>query len=229
MTKKWQNSGADWAQADTDGQPTQSKDTPMFVETQTQFDPALAQAVPPKTATRRPALSGLLGDTLIETASGWQRIDTMTEGQSVQTLDGGLTRLLRLDRRMLEPSDDSVLIHLPGGCMDACSDLTLLPGQHLLVDTLDDPALEGAPFALVPALALLALNGPRRLRAEGPMAVLTPLFADEEGVYAQSGLLFHCPSLMDGAQRYPEDSFFPLLPLAQARQFLTRRAARLGA
>jgi len=204
----------------------------MFMQDLTTFAPELSVLVPQPRITARPAvsgiLSGILSGTLVESDTGWQRIETLAPGACIQTLDGGLSRLLRLARRVIGPSDELVLIHLPGGCLDACSDLTLLPGQHLLVDTLDDDSLGGAPFALVPALALLVLNGPRRIRPEAPVEVVTPLFAEEEGIYAQSGVLFHCPSLIDGPQRYPEDSFFPTLDLGRARDFLKRRAARLA-
>lgn len=200
----------------------------MFMQDLTTFAPELSVLVPQPRITARPALSGMVSGTLVESDTGWQRVETLAPGARIQTLDGGLSRLLRLARRMIRPSDDVLLIHLPGGCLDACSDLTLLPGQHLLIDTLDDDSLGGAPFALVPALALLALNGPRRIRPAAPVEVVTPLFAEEEGIYAQSGVLFHCPSLIDGPQRYPEDSFFPTLELVQARAFLKRRAARLA-
>ena len=200
----------------------------MFMQEMTAFAPELSALVPQPRTAARPALSGLLSGTLVETATGWHPVETLAAGVRIQTLDGGLARLLRLATRTIRPSDDLVLIHLPGGCLDACSDLTLLPGQHLLVDTLDDDSLGGAPFALVPALALLALDGPRRIRPDAPIEVVTPLFAEEEGIYAQSGVLFLCPSLIDGAQRYPEDSFFPVLDLGPARAFLTRRAARLA-
>ena len=200
----------------------------MFMQDLTTFAPELSVLVPQPRIPARPALSGMVSGTLVESDTGWQRVETLAPGARIQTLDGGLSRLLRLARRMIRPSDELVLIHLPGGCLDACSDLTLLPGQHLLIDTLDDDSLGGAPFALVPALALLALNGPRRIRPSAPVEVVTPLFADEEGIYAQSGVLFHCPSLIDGTQRYPEDSFFPVLDLGPARAFLQRRAARLA-
>lgn len=228
VTKKWQNSGDDWAK-DGDGPSfTQPEDTPMFMQDLTAFDPAKSFELPTPGSLRRPALSGLLAGTLVETQSGWQDVEALRPGVLVQTLDGGLARLMRLDRRQIAPGPETVMIHLPGGVLDACSDLTLLPGQHLLVDTLDDPAIGGAPFALVPALALLALKGPRRIQPAARFDVLTPLFAEEEGVYAQSGVLFHCPGLMDGAQKYPEDSFFPLLDLPTAREFLRRRQARLA-
>ena len=65
---------------------------------------------------------------MVESAAGWQTVESLAPGMRVQTLDGGLARVLRLTKRTIRPSDDLVLIHLPGGCLDACSDLLLLPG-----------------------------------------------------------------------------------------------------
>lgn len=175
-----------------------------------------------------PVTTGLVAGTLLETSSGWRAVETLTAGDCVQTLDGGLARILRLDRRSLPTTQDAPLLILQGGTHDACSDLMLLPGQHLLIDTLDDEISMGAPFALLPALAL---SGPmvRRHRPTAAIDIITPLFADEEIIYANSGVLMHCPSIADGAGRYPEDSFFPRLDIITARDFLARRALRLAA
>ena len=105
----------------------------------------------------------------------------------------------------------------------------LVPGQHVLMDTLGDPDLAPAPFAMVPAIALTSDPLIRRSFPDLGVEVITPLFAEEEIIFANSGVLLHCPSVIDGAGRYPDDSFFPRLDAATARAFLTRRAARLAA
>lgn len=175
-----------------------------------------------------PLTTGLVAGTLVETAHGWQPIDLLKAGDCVQTLDGGLARILRTDRRWLFPAQETSVLTLPGGHYDACSDLILLPGQHLLIDTLDDAITDATPFALIPALALL--NAPAEPhRPQAPLQIITPLFADEEVIYANTGVLLHCPGLLDGANRFPEDSFFPRLNLAAARALLSRRAKRLAA
>lgn len=175
-----------------------------------------------------PVTTGIVTGTLVETATGWQPIEALRRGDCVQTLDGGLAKVLHLDRRLLQPELETPLLLLPGGQYDACSDLLLLPGQHLLIDTLDDPESEGAPFALLPALALLG-SAARRHHMTQPLEIITPLFADEEVIYANTGVLLHCPGLTDGANRYPEDSFFPRLDAPRARALLARRAERLAA
>lgn len=176
-----------------------------------------------------PVTTGLVAGTLVETARGWQPIEALRIGDAIHTLDGGLARILGLDRRALSPEVETALVMIPGGTFDACSDLLLLPGQHILLDTLDDDDLGGAAFTLLPAVALAAASGIRRHRLQSPVEIVTPLFADEEIVYANSGVLLHCPGITDGAGRYPEDSFFPRLDAARARAFLARRATRLAA
>lgn len=175
-----------------------------------------------------PVVTGLVAGTLLETRSGWRPIEALAIGDCVQTLDGGLARIMAMDRRSLRPEMETPLLMIPGGHYDACSDLMLLPGQHILLDTLDDEATHGAPFAMLPARALTG-GAVRRHYAPKPLEIVTPLFADEEVVYANTGVLLHCPGITDGAGRYPDDSFFPRLDVATARGFLARRAARLAA
>ena len=86
----------------------------MFMQDAATFAPDLSTRIPAPARTGRPALSGLLTGTLVETASGWQRVETLTAGTRVQTLDGGLARLLRLHRHLIRPEDAADLIHLPG-------------------------------------------------------------------------------------------------------------------
>ena len=187
-----------------------------------------ASAIFPVETLLSPVITGIVAGTLVETTAGWQPIEALRIGDCVQTLDGGLAKILHLDRRALQPELETTLLMLPGGQYDACSDLLLLPRQHLLIDTLDDAEIDGAPFVLIPALALL--HGPaRRHRTAQPTQIVTPLFASEEVIYANSGVLLHCPGLLDGANRYPEDSFFPRLDAPRARAFLARRAERLVA
>lgn len=226
MAEKWQSLGAITARDGLVRDPLRSDSAAARLDGPAA--PAPTRDSPLLLTTPRAMPSGLLAGTLVETATGWHGIETLQPGQQVQTLDGGLVALQRVDRHRVQPNGRASLIHLPGGCLDACSDLTLLPGQHLLVDTLDDRLLAGAPFVLVPALALLALDGPRRYRPETGFEVITLRFAEEEVVFAQSGVLFHCPALHAQADRAPEDSFFPRLGLERAATFLIRRKSRLG-
>jgi hypothetical protein len=205
-----------------------AKDKPMFMQDFVNLTTEFSLVAPRQPAViPAPVVGGIVAGTLVEGANGWVAVETLRIGDKVQTLDGGLTRIHALDRRILTQAAESSLIHVPGGCYDACSDLMLVPGQHILIDTLGD--LGTAPYTLVPAVALICDTQIRRSFPDVQVAVITPLFADEEIIFANSGVLLHCPSVIDGAGRYPSDSFFPRLDAANAREFLVRRAARLAA
>ena len=202
----------------------------MFMQDFTKLTTAFAHVTPRQMpVVPAPVIGGIVAGTLVETETGWQPVDHLRIGTRVHTLDGGLTRILALDRRSLAVQAETSLIHVPGGHYDACCDLMLVPGQHVLIDTLGDRSHGAAPYVLLPAMALTSDPLIRRDFPDLTVEVITPLFAEEEVIFANSGVLLHCPSVIDGAGRYPDDSFFPRLDAATARQFLNRRAARLAA
>ena len=176
-----------------------------------------------------PVTSGILAGTMVETATGWRGVETLRMGDRVQSLDGGLAKVLGVDRRTLRAEMGQALIAVPGGAFDACSDLQVLPGQHLLLDTLGDKALPDDAFALIPALALEGCDGCTRRHAVRDIEVITPMFATEEIIWANSGLLIHCPGIATGAGHRPASDFFPRLDVMQARALLARRSALLAA
>jgi len=176
-----------------------------------------------------PVTTGVLAGTLVETARGWQPVEQVRMGDGVQTLDGGLAKVLGVDRRILRPDMGQAVVSVPGGAFDACSDLQVLPGQHLLLDTLGDAGFPDDAFVLIPALALEGRAGCSRRFALREIEVITPMFASEELVWANSGLLIHCPGIAEGAGRRPASDFFPRLDLTDARALLARREALLAA
>ncbi len=149
-------------------------------------------------------------------------VEDLRIGDGVQSYDGGLARVVGLDRNWIGPDVGAYLLHLPGGALDNCSDLLLLPGQNVLVDTLGDPDLPDHLVALVPAAALEGVLGATRMRIEKPLEVITPRFADDEAIFANSGTLLHCAGIRQTAGQ-PASDFFSQLDLAQAQAFLRRR------
>lgn len=166
----------------------------------------------------RPA-TGLTGGTLIETETGWHMAADLRIGQRVHTLDGGAAMILGLDRR---PVRDLPAIRIPGGLAETCCDLILPCDQYLLTDTLRDPHMPDLDLVLIPARAWASQPCVTEIRYTGE--IITPLFADEEILWANSGALLHCPAITTGPGRLPLDGFFLPLPEAEARAFLTRRA-----
>ena len=175
------------------------------------------------TALRRLAC-GMVAGTLVETATGWKPVQDLRMGEAVQTLDGGLAPVRALDRQLLKP--DAMLVHVPGGAFDACSDLLLLPDQPVLLDTLGVRIADhDALFVLVPAMALIGLHGVRRIETARVLEVVTPLFDEDEMVYAQTGVLLRCPGIATGATA----GFFAEVELPDAMAFLRHRDRLLAA
>lgn len=179
-----------------------------------------------RVTTAAPVRSGLAAGTLLETAAGWQPVEMLRMGDRVQTLDGGMARIVGLTREVVTPGAGFVLA-VPGGVVDNCAGLSLLPDQHLVLDTAGDPAFPDDLFVLVPALALEGLAGTVRRRLTRALEVVTPLFAAEEAVYANSGTLLHCPGIGDPGG-IPATSFLTRLEILEARTFLARRLTALG-
>lgn len=173
-------------------------------------------------------IAGLTAGTLVETGTGWCRAETLQRGDLIHTLDGGLRPVLALHRAWLMPGAGGHVMHLPGGALGNDDDVTLLPGQHLLVDLpLDQAGRGGLPDALavlVPAVALDRLPGAGRRAILRPVEVVTPLFADEEYVWAASGLLLRCPSVVQGAGAAPDpDGLYPPVDNQAARRLIDNR------
>lgn len=167
----------------------------------------------PVTAANAALSQGIFGPTLIETETGWRPAHSLRIGDRVYTLDGGLQRIAALSRRIVSPGERAVRI--TGGHFDADDDVLLLPGQGLLLQTFD---LMAAPYARLPARALASCIGATAAIAPLRSEIVTPIFAEEEAIWAQSGLLLMCPGIRALVTAFPE-----LSPQAAAL-FLTERS-----
>jgi Hint domain len=188
---------------------------------QNDFSRITATAAVPANRTSLPVGAGLLASTLVETQAGWQTAGSLRMGLHVHTVDGGLAPVLGLDRQWIAPQPDVHLVHVPGGTIDNDADLQLLPGQHVLLDTMGDAILPDAALVLIPAAALVGWRGTRRVAQTGEVEVITPLFASEEIVYANAGTMMRCPGIMEGA-RNAMTTDFTRLDLRSAWALLAR-------
>lgn len=157
----------------------------------------------------------LIAGTMVETASGWRDVVTLRAGDRVQTFDGGLCPLTAADPVALPPEPGRMAVRIAGGTFGACADLALLPGAQVLIRTA--ARLPEAARALVPALALRGLPGVTLVPLPGAVAAMRLAFADEEVIWANTGVLLHCPAPQPGVQ-------FRALPPAEARRALAPAA-----
>ncbi|WP_147105939.1 hypothetical protein [Tateyamaria sp. syn59] len=168
--------------------------------------------VTPVAATRISAT--LTAHTLLETEAGWRSVDALQAGDAVATLDGGFAEITAITK----PDRAAPLVHIPGGVLSTCSDISLPADAHI---ALHAPAgWSDAPVVSIPVKALSGWRGVRPSLFRAPdLAQLH--FADEEMIYAQSGLLIH-------AAPSHGDSFFPRLDYGNARAMLAASAGKFG-
>jgi hypothetical protein len=171
--------------------------------------------------TAMPVGTGLLAGTMVETARGWIRAESLRLGDAIYTVDGGLAPVLGLDRQWIAPQPDVHTVLVPGGTLDNDDDMALLSGQMLLIDTMGDKMLPDAALVLIPATALIGWRGCMRAALERKTEVITPLFAAEEIVYANAGCMLRCPSIAEGAHNALATDF-TRLDLRQAWALLAR-------
>lgn len=168
--------------------------------------------------------TGLVAGTQVETARGWKRVEQVLTGDRVQTWDGGLQPVTRIERTIfgadLSDACPEGLLMVPGGALDNCDAFYLMPDQHVLLESAIAQEVLGNPATLVPAAAMEGYRGITRVMPVDLVEVVTLFFDDEEVVYANTGALMHCAprkaagAALRGAVR---SAFFEVLPFHRAR------------
>lgn len=158
----------------------------MFLNHQTAFDtfaPVTTDAAPQHTL-------NATASTILETPHGWRPISDLQAGDSVATLDGGFTEITGI-----AGAASAQLVRVPGGTLSTCSDIALPADCHVALPL---PAtVSEAPVVSVPLKALVGWRGIRpAMFPASDLATLT--FAEEEMVYAQTGLLLHAADQAPG-------------------------------
>jgi len=195
----------------------------MFVANPTTFEDCTpvalrkAPVAPPQTRT----LTGLVAGTLVETETGWRPVETLRQGERVQTYDGGLQMVRSLSSTTLSGGSVAAkgLLHVPGGALDNCEDLWLMDDQQVLIESEISEKLLGTATVLVPARALEGYRGIERLFGGRPTEVFSMGFEDEELVYGNSGVLFHCAPA--AATEAATSGFFTCLSAERAQALLS--------
>lgn len=142
--------------------------------------------------------AGLIAGTLVETAAGWRRVELLRAGDRVHTYDGGLRQLRRVERAYYGAENGGYeleqILHVPGGVLDNCEALFLMPEQFLMIESQIAQELLGTLAVLIPGSALLGFQGITAHQPEGLLEAISLGFDDEEVVFANSGMLTHCAS-----------------------------------
>ncbi len=192
----------------------------MLIETQnTALKTETLSTVTATTVNTKPQRNaGLVAGTLVETAVGWRQVELLRVGDHVQTFDGGLRQLRRVERSYYGSDHGGYalaeVLHVPGGALDNCEDMFVMPDQMLMITSEVAADLLGTPSVLVPATALIGYRGITQQQPQGLIEAITLGFDDEEVIYANSGLLAHCAT---GAK----SDFFTTLDHGRAKALIS--------
>jgi hypothetical protein len=180
--------------------------------------------------------AGLLTGTLVATDQGWRPAETLCVGDRLLSFDHGLQAVAELQRERLRSLSDHPgaplrAVEVPAGALGNDAPLWLMPDQGLLLES--DKALEilGDPFAVVPARALLGVNGIRLAAPGRGVSITTLAFARDEAVYVAGGPLLYCPRprnvMAEGLDN--DMSFFSVQTLQSARYLVRSLVESRGA
>ncbi len=197
----------------------------MFSQTRTLKEPPRCKApVPHESAPAKAPLSlpratqgGLMDGTLVETDRGWRPIESLRPGAGIMSYDGGLCKLQEIRPVTIAAAAcaERGMLHVPAGVLDNCSELNLHDNQWIMIDHPAVYAYLDISTVLIPARALEGFRGIARNHECRRRRVFVLTFADEEIIYGNSGVLFHCPG-SEGR----ESGFFTRIGTTRARALL---------
>ena len=141
---------------------------------------------------------GLVAGTMIETGDGWAPVEALAAGMEVQTFDGALRKLIRVERSFARVTSGPGLVHIPAGALPGVSEMRLLPDQLIMVSSEIAEAAYGTPDLLVPAAAYLACPDVDLEPRGAPLDLTTLAFEEEEIIFAGGDVLALCPSAEAG-------------------------------
>ena len=146
------------------------------------------------------ATRGLIAGTRIGTSMGWRPVEALAAGDMVLTFDHGLQPLVEVRRETYWLSDmlteRDALVVVPAGAMGNTVDVALLADQGVLIESEAACDAQGDPFAVVRAKHLAGFRGVHRAMPPARMEVVTLVFAEEEVIYAEGGVLLHCARMV---------------------------------
>lgn len=143
---------------------------------------------------------GLISGTRIGSAMGWRAVEALAPGDLVLTFDNGLQPLVEVRRETYCLTDmmanNTATVIVPAGAMGNAVDVELLAGQGVLIESEAACDALGDPFAVIKAKALHGFRGIHCCPPAPQIEVITLVFASEQVIYAEGGILLHCPPVM---------------------------------
>lgn len=142
--------------------------------------------------------NGLVAGTHVASNLGWRAVEALSVGDKVLTFDNGMQRITDIQREtMWMPGQplplDGCPVFVPDGALFNRRDLWIMPEQGLLIEADAVCDALGDPYAVVSAGMLDGFRGIHRKPPQGRLDKTLLSFDADQVVYAEGGLLAHCP------------------------------------
>lgn len=190
----------------------------MFMQHFRQFDRAEPVSPLDTILARRPRREGIPGATLIETAAGWRRAETLRPGDRVATWDGGFRLIQALHSGRVQ-SGGAEFVRVPGGALDNCGEVWLGEAQLVLIRSPFAAAILDTEAVLLPAAALIGFGGIGLARPAAALNLVSLHFDADELIFAASGLCLHCGP-ENGAPLADTLGYLPVLNAERGRELM---------
>ncbi len=142
--------------------------------------------------------AGLVNGTKVETETGWRRVERLVPGERIHTLDSGLCVLRGVvrasygaDLPMVYPEG---LTLIPGGALGNCEGFYVLPDQCLMFAGSAVRSMTGRDRTLIAGRDLAGHGHVSLAMPVDGIEVYRLMFDNEEIVFANTGVLMHCPA-----------------------------------
>jgi hypothetical protein len=175
---------------------------------------------------------GFIDGTHLVSNLGWRRVEDLRVGDKILTFDNGMSRIVEIQREILNAGDTVIPesrwpLLVPEGALLNRRSMKVLPDQGIFVESDLVCDRMGEPFAVIPAAALIGFRGIAPVRPDATLAINTLTFVRDEVVYAEGGMLAHCPSARS-LMAQPEEPLYRLLNPEEARALVAEMQSRNG-
>ncbi|MBE1284999.1 MAG: hypothetical protein GJ676_16930 [Rhodobacteraceae bacterium] len=175
---------------------------------------------------------GFLSGTHVVSNLGWRAVESLCVGDKVLTFDNGMRTIADIQRETLNNGERTVPrvqwpMLVPEGVLQNRCEMHVMPDQGMFIETDLVSDGFGEPYAVLPARALEGFRGITQVEPDHGLTLTTLAFRQDEVVYAEGGMLIHCPCAREMLSHETQQlEAYLVLNTAEARELVQRMIAQ---
>lgn len=169
-------------------------------------------------------VTGLTSATMIATTRGWYPAGDLLPGDQVLSFDHGLQPIADLGwDRVAVRTTPMHMIHIPANSLGNAQSLHVTQDQAILIESDIAQDVFDDPFVALRAADLVGYRDIARVPCRQAVELVTLYFRNPQMIYAQGGILLHCPRLGTDADtaNQPNASSYEILNTTQASMLMS--------